>query len=779
MRLIAAIALSLFVFGDSLASEPSHEFFETKVRPLFIEHCQKCHGASKQSGGLRLDSAQGLRAGGDNGPVVVPGDSSKSKIVVAVRHDGELKMPPAGKLSDEQIESLAAWVRAGAVWPEKGNQARPAESSRHWAFQAVRAPAIPSVRAPIANPIDAFISAPLEAQSLTLAPPADRATWLRRVTLDLHGLPPTVGELDEFLADSAPDAEAQAKVVDRLLASPRYGERWGRHWLDVARFADSKGYLFTEERRYPYAYTYRDYVVRAFNDDLAYNQLIVEQLAADRLPPGDPRPLAALGFLTLGRRFLNNSHDIIDDRIDVVTRGLLGLTVTCARCHDHKFDPIPTSDYYSLYGVFASCTEPKEGPLLVQPEETVAYAEFLKQLAALEADVAAFRQAKRDEWTIILSATSQLGGVNLAGLGPSPLQSLPADRFEKLLNQADREKLKALKNKVEVLRATSPAAPPRAMVLNDLPKAAEPRIFVRGNASNQGAAVPRQFLGVLSPERRPFHDGSGRLELARAIANPKNPLTARVLVNRVWAHHFGRGLVTTPSDFGLRSDPPSHPELLDWLADRFVADGWSIKSLQRRIVLSNTFRQSSSGSPSADPENRLLSHFPRQRLEFEALRDSLLFVAGRLDGTIGGQAVDIVKEPFNPRRTLYGFIDRQNLPGLYRTFDFASPDTHAPQRFSTTVPQQALFLLNSPFAVQQAQGVIARPEIAGISAPEQRIGALYRLLFARTPSAEELDLGLRYVTGAAREPPAAESKLNPWERYAQVLLLSNEFAFVD
>jgi hypothetical protein len=403
----------------------------------------------------------------------------------------------------------------------------------------------------------------------------------------------------------------------------------------------------------------------------------------------------------------------------------------------------------------------------------------LKQLANLEAGVEAFRRTKRDELTAVLRATSQLGGVSFAGLGPSPLQTLPADRFDKVMNRADREKLRALKNKVEVLRATSPAAPPRGMVLNDLPKPVEPHILVRGNPSNRGAAVPRQFLGILAPNRQPFHDGSGRLELARAIADPKNPLTARVLVNRVWAHHFGRGLVTTPSDFGLRSDPPSHPELLDWLADRFVADGWSIKKLHRRIVLSSTYSQSSASSNSADPENRLLSHFPRQRLDLEALRDSLLFVAGRLDFTLGGPAVDIVKEPFATRRTIYGFIDRQNLPGLYRTFDFATPDTHAPQRYATTVPQQALFLLNSPFVIQQAQGVIARPEIAGISAPEQRMIGLYRLLFGRPPTNNEIDFGIRFLTGAGGEPPSKESKLNPWERYAQVLLLSNEFAFVD
>jgi hypothetical protein len=599
-----------------------------------------------------------------------------------------------------------------------------------------------------------------------------------------------------------------------------------------------------------------------------------------------------MGFLTLGRRFLNNAADIIDDRIDVVTRGLLGLTVTCARCHDHKYDPIPTKDYYSLYGVFASSVEPKELPLLEKPKRTPELIAFEQELAKRTAEVEAFKQKRlaeilakarepariadylqaaqelrgqperalrskaqdRDLASIVLSHWVGLLNASTQGNDPlfatwndlakrpaeefaakaaaylpahpalawafaeqapsspkelalaygaviddllrdaSPATAAERERFlgpggvftvapaetEQAFNRADRNRLREMQQRVDKFQANSPAAPPRGMVLADSATPVRPVVFVRGNPNNRGPAVPRQFLGVLAgPDRKPFTDGSGRLELAKAIADPANPLTARVLVNRAWSHHFGKGLVGTMSDFGLRSDPPTHPELLDYLADRFVKDGWSVKKLHKLILLSNTYRQRSDDRPECariDPENRLVWRFNRQRLELEALRDSMLLVSGRLDPAVGGPAVDILKQPFVPRRTVYGFIDRQNLPGMYRTFDFASPDTHAPQRHTTTVPQQALFLMNSPFVVQQAQALAARPEVAQVSQPELRVEALYRVLFGRPPEPEEVDLGVRFVREVRSEP---ETKLAPWEQYAQVLLLANEFAFMD
>jgi hypothetical protein len=733
------------------------EFFEKQVRPLLADNCLSCHGPMKQRGGLRLDSRAGMMKGSDSGPVVVPGEPDKSLLIQAVRQQDNVKMPPKGKLSDQAIDTLTAWVKMGAPWPDLARVNPPPTAptveevrKRHWAFQPVKEAPAPAVKKPewVKNPVDAFVLAALEAKGLAPSAAADRRTLIRRVTLDLIGLPPTPEEITAFENDTS--ADAYARVIDRLLASPQYGERWGRHWLDVARYADTKGYVFTEERRFPYAYTYRDYVIRSFNEDMPYDRFVVEQLAADQLPLGeDRRPLAAMGYLTLGRRFLNNVHDVIDDRIDVTMRGLQGLTVTCARCHDHKFDPIPQKDYYSLYGVFASSVEPKDLPLLGEPERTPAYEMFERELKKREEVVTAFREAHKEE----LSAK----------------------------NRKFRDELTALQKKVDEWKVTGPGSPPRAMVLQDAPAPTEPRLFLRGNPNNRGDAVPRQFLQVLAGDkRRPFAQGSGRLELAKAIADRDNPLTARVLVNRVWLHHFGQGLVRTPSDFGLRGDPPTHPELLDHLAHTFMAEGWSVKKLHRLILLSNAYQQGSDDNAraaAADPDNRLLWHMNRNRLDFEALRDSLLAVTGRLDRTPGGPAVDLTKAPYPARRTVYGFIDRQNLPGLFRTFDFASPDTTSPQRYNTTVPQQALFLMNNPFVQEQARAFAARPDVASLTDDEARIQRMHWLAYGRPADTEEVALGKKFVAAAAAKKQKAD--LGAWEQYAQVLLLANEFAFVD
>ena len=912
----ALIGLLLLAASPASAAEPAPpnpqavEFFEAKVRPVLVEKCFNCHGEKKQSGGLRLDSRAALLKGADGVPVVVPGSPEKSPLLQALRHEGDVKMPPKGKLPPEAVEAFTTWVKLGVPFPE-AKVAGPNEADaarKHWAFQPVRDPAPPSGTA--RNPIDAFVQAKLREKGLSPSPPADKRTLIRRAYYDLIGLPPSAEEIEAFVKDDSP--EAFAKVVDRLLASPRYGERWGRYWLDLARYSDTKGYVFTEDRNYPFAYTYRDYVIRSFNDDKPYDRFVIEQLAADRLPLGDDKsPLAAMGFLTLGRRFLNNTHDIIDDRIDVVTRSLLGLTVTCARCHDHKYDPIPSKDYYSLYGVFASSIEPKDLPLIGHPERTPAVIAFEKDLKKRQDEVAGFVQkryaellptfrtpqsvaayllAARDaqgkpegqlrgfarerdlngflfaRWRNFLGNTARAhspvfapwhalaalpdaefaakapGVISALAAGKDPkkrvnpliLQALTAKRpanikevaqvygevlagaaaaqakdakptseraelaavltganaptnisaadAEKLFNRADRDKARALQRKVDAFRATSPAAPAHAMVLNDAPNPFTPRVFLRGNPNNPGPTVPRQFLEVIAgPDRKPFADGSGRLEMARAVASPDNPLTARVMVNRVWLGHFGLGLVRTPSDFGVRCDPPTHPELLDWLAKRFVEDGWSVKKLHRRIMLSATYQQSSEVSPELarlDPENRLLARMNRRRLDFEAMRDSLLAVSGGLDEKAGGRSVDIFKEPFSRRRTVYGFIDRQNLPGTFRTFDFASPDTHSPQRFTTTVPQQALFLLNSPFVVEQARLLAARPEVANAKEPSKRIGQLYRLVYGRPPTPEETEMGLGFVQSQPAAGPG-NAGLDAWGRYAQVLLLSNEFAFVN
>ncbi len=856
------------------------DFFEKRIRPVLAEHCYTCHSAQAKrlKADLRLDTREGLLKGGASGPAIVPGQPEKSRLVRAIRHvDPDLAMPKE-KLPDEVIGDFEAWVRRGAPdprVPDAPKEAAPDPRS-HWSFQAPREAPVPAVKGKdwVRTPVDAFVLAKLEEKGLSPNPPADPRTLLRRSSYDLTGLPPTAEEVEAFEKDPGPDA--YEKAVDRLLASPRYGERWGRHWLDVARYADTKGDVFDEERRYPSAWTYRDWVVRAFNQDLPYDRFLMLQIAADRLvKEEDKADLAAMGFLTVGRRFNNNVHDVIDDRIDVVVRGLLGLSLGCARCHDHKYDPLPTKDYYSLYGVFASSAEPKVYPLLPAGPKSDQASAFEKELAAREAEVTKFLEkvhadatksfrtadsiaahllavhdargvADKDlrpvaqkravkeymlrrwrDWLVkgndailgpwrayAAAEEKDFAGVALKDLDPQvaeafakppatlkevaertgallagPLSellkaedappSVPLKDVEQVWSPKDRNKTRDLRKKVGELEVTHPGAPPRAMVLEDAPKPVDPRVFVRGQPGNRGDAVPRQFLEVLSgAKREAWKDGSGRLELARAVASPENPLAARVFVNRVWVHHFGHGLVRTPSDFGIRGAPPSHPELLDWLARRFVAESWSIKKLHRLLMLSSAYRQSSADRPearAADPENVLLWRMHRERLDLEGLRDSILAVSGTIDLAPGGRSVDLVAKPFTTRRTIYGFVDRQNLPGMFRMFDFASPDTSNPQRYLTTVPQQALFMMNSGFVVEQARALAARPEFAEAKDPDARIRALYRHLFGRAARPEELALGKRYVSGEESEG----ATLTPWEQYVQVLLLSNEFAFVD
>lgn len=894
------LALLVLPAADAKPSAAAVEHFEKQVRPVLVEKCVSCHGPKTQRGGLRVDSRAALLKGGDSGPSLKPGDPDNSLILKAIRHQGDLKMPPKAKdrLDDQAVVALTAWVKAGAPWPgDEG--AKPALSSvelarkTHWSFRPVARPKPPAVKDSgwSVNPIDRFVLARLEAKGLTPSRQADRRTLIRRLTFDLLGLPPSIEDVEAFVHDVKPDA--YERLVDRLIASPALGERWGRHWLDVARYADTKGYVFQEERRYPYSYTYRDYVVSSFNADLPYDRFVVEQLAADRLPMGNDRSaLAAMGFLTLGRRFLNNVHDIIDDRIDVVGRGLMGLTVSCARCHDHKFDPVPMKDYYSLYGVFASSVEPAELPLLRARDPNQGPTPFEAELSKRRAEVEAFvtkalgelrrraadqmltaarpsdgprepgqrlaarwrpylAQAARKHhpvlspWLAFARLPEKEFASRAAGLaatvaandtqptvnplvakafeGPPPASLADvAKRYEKLFHGADdkwrliqksdpkvtrlpdasqeeirqvlygtasplnipagevprilardqRNRYTALKRKVDQWLATGPGAPARAMVLSDAATPTQPHVLLRGNPGNRGPAVPRQFLEILAPGRKPFADGSGRLELARAIASADNPLTARVMANRLWMHLFGQGLVRTPGDFGTRGDPPSHPELLDWLASEFVASGWSVKATLRQVVLSATYRQSSDDSPAAlaaDPENTLLWRMNRKRLELEPLRDALLAVAGSVDRTIGGPGVEITRAPFPARRSVYAFIERQNLPGVFRTFDLASPDSSTPKRHATTVPQQSLFLMNSPFVQQQARALAARSK----GSDEARIDHLHRLVYARPPTPEEMVLGLEFVRRSA------SGKLTAWEQYAQVLLLANEFAFVD
>jgi hypothetical protein len=893
----AALARGQEVPKENPTDPAKIEFFEKKIRPVMVERCYSCHSdkAKKLKGKFRLDSREALLKGGEEyeGKVIdmkKPEDSVLLKMIKRVDEDHAMPPKEKDKLTDEQVKDFETWVKMGVPYAKDEKKAATSQpsasaaepdSKAHWSFHSPKDQPVPQPAGTVQmvgwvkTDIDRFVVEKLTAKGLAPSQLADKRTLIRRATFDLLGLPPTAGEIAAFENDNSTDAFA--KVIDRLLASPHYGERWGRHWLDVARYADSKGYVFEEERRYPFSYTYRDWVIRAFNSDLPYDQFLVHQIAADRLDlkGDDKQHLAALGFLTLGRRFLNNSHDIIDDRIDVVTRGTMGLTVSCARCHDHKFEPIPTADYYSLYGVFASSREPAELPLINAPDPKESEA-FKKELAAREGEIDAFKKARFAELTAGIKSAQGLSSylqsaIALRGMGDekfkdqrraiiekhgvnrfvvqrwvakltaaknqhdpvfaplltwsdAPGRSLKsasqvlaeqmvtgrlfakplnphaaaqvivtpttsmkdlADRYaamlvrfdkpealadandeairqvlhaadapanvaiadvDKLLDRAQKGALNGLVQKRDALVATHPGSPPRAMALEDGP-VVEPVIFKRGNAANRGAQVPRQFLSILTNDKpTPFTNGSGRLELARAIASKDNPLTARVMVNRVWMHHFGQGIVRTPSDFGIRGEPPTHPELLDYLAVKFVEDGWSIKKLHKRIMTSAVYQQASEQADAAyavDPENRLLWRQNRKRLDFEQTRDSLLFAAGQLDLKVGGRPVDIGSSQAT-RRTVYGFIDRQNLPGMFRTFDFASPDATVAQRFNTSVPQQALFMMNSPFVLQQAKQIVKRPELAAAPAA-QRVELLYKTVLGRAPEKEEAELALKFV----------------------------------
>ncbi|MDA7916355.1 PSD1 and planctomycete cytochrome C domain-containing protein [Verrucomicrobia bacterium] len=904
-------ALVLLLMTTSSWAE-DFEHFEKKIRPLFTEHCLACHSSEKSKGGLALDSKKGLLKGGDSGPAIVPGKPSLSLLVKAVSHSRtKLKMPKeAEKLSTAQIADLTSWIAKGAPDPRTQTTAlSPIEKiqeagKQHWAFTAPVETSLPSVKNTkwIQNKMDYFILSHLEEKGLSPAPKADKQTLLRRLSIDLTGLPPSQKELNRFLADKSKNAFS--KMVDHYLASDAYGERWGRHWLDVARYGDSKGYLAGgSERRFPFSYTYRDYVIKAFNDDLPFDRFIVEQLAADKLDLGeDKRPLAGLGFLSLGRRFLGNKYEIIDDRIDVVTRGLQGLTVACARCHDHKYDPVPTLDYYSLYGIFSSTVEPKDLPLLgIQPAKEL-HSVFLVELAKREKDMAEFRskelikqrkevrsrtgdyllmahdsEAIKDRGRQIKEVQKRklnvgvvlnwLNATKAVEKNPHPVLSVWTDldhhpegqfkaHFEKTLTQWEsakrtppinllllknikknkpdslealakilnelfvdidkkwedaikvdtearslsdpaeeglrqvlygkaspatvpanlensllasvRQKIRNLQAKIDNLGATHEGAPPRAMSLADSPKPADARVLIRGSAGNPGITAPRRFLEILSTGERPkYTNGSGRLELAKDITNRNNPLTARVWANRIWQHHFGEGIVRTPSNFGLQSDSPSHPELLDNLAIWFMEGGWSTKDMHRLILNSATWQQASSvpdeqlaHGNTKDPANFLLWHMKRHRLELEPMRDSILFISGKLDRKMGGHPIALEKEPFSNRRTVYGLIERQNLPGLFRTFDFANPETSNAKRFTTSVPQQSLFFMNSKFMLEQATSLSEHPLIKEASSPAEQVRALFKQTFLRPSTVAETAKGVAYLSQG--ETKNEIDPLNPW-----------------
>ncbi|MFO0850584.1 MAG: PSD1 and planctomycete cytochrome C domain-containing protein [Gemmataceae bacterium] len=987
-RTLPPLCLGLMLAAaPARAADPDRvEFFEKQVRPVLVQRCLPCHGPDKQRGGLRLDSKAGWQAGGDRGPAVVPGKPAESLLVQAVRGaDGVERMPPKDRLTDRELAALTKWVADGAADPRDGAArlgGTTLEAARGWwAFQPVRRPPVPD--AGFANPVDAFVAAKLAARGLTHSPPADKRTLLRRATYDLTGLPPTPAEVAAFLADDSP--VAFERVVDRLLASPAYGERWGRHWLDLVRYADTAGE--NSDHPLPHAWRYRNWVIDAVNRDQPYDEFVREQIAGDLLAAKGPPDkyaarVVATGFLAIARRFDHDSdksmHLTHEDGIDTLGKALLGLTLGCARCHDHKYDAVTARDYYALYGIldstkfsFPGCEAKQQPrdlvPLLPPAEWDRVVKPYQKKLAELDTDIraaeataaghgrevqAAFERSRHRlsvgeipdcgdarfevpavevapgqmvllsvtplkshgadttlvEWEIAeqggagrrWNATADLVGDLLAGNPhadshghqqvwwlfdtrnrPTPLPEAVRDVNGKaglaawrngdtpsvLANAATTEAavwtklparslfvhpsqngnvgvgwLSPVSGKVRItgrLKDAHPGGPDgvgwvverfsadtraglsalataaerrrdldrrRADLARTAPKQevafavtegkpADARLHLRGDPEKLGDAVPRRWLEVLGGTPVSDKATSGRLELADWVVSKDNPLTARVMANRVWLHHFGKGLVKTPNDFGTRGTPPTHPELLDWLAAEFVRTGWSVKALHRTVMLSATYRQASgprADAAGADPANDLYWRFDRRRLSAEEIRDSLLAASGRLD------RAPAAAHPFPPesawnytqhvpfgtffetdKRSVYLVAVRNRRHPFLGLFDGADPNATTPQRQATTVPTQALFFLNDPFFHAQADAVTAR--VLAKPGPE-RAGELFRLAFQRPPTPGEREFAAaflsRYRTALAGASQADGEKA-AWSALARVLLASNEFLFVE
>ncbi len=987
---------------NPVVSAADAAFFESKVRPVLVARCQGCHGAgsSPAQAGLRLDSRAGLIAGGKRGPALVAGDPDSSLLIRTIRaSSGVPRMPPDGKISRAEVEALAAWVKLGAPWPTPAVRVPAPQTSSvaHWAWQPPLLPRLPRVRNQnwVSSPIDRFILAGLEAANLTPAPPADRRTLIRRATFDLTGLPPTPAEVAEFLADTRPDAFS--RVLDRLLASPAYGERWGRHWLDVARYADSNG--VDENLAYVNAWRYRDYVVRAFNQGRPIDRFIREQIAGDLLedPPGDEGDgVVATGFLSLGPKMLaeddpvKQEEDIIDEQIDTLGRAFMGVTLGCSRCHDHKFDPFPQTDYYSLAGIFKSTRTMLNFKTLAEWQELpVAGKEDREKIAGIDRQVqavqsqlrtvreqataAVLREAtrRRSEYlrvartladkpqgglllpagaggaapvgSITLEAEEYTSGNVLKdrdnygrGIGvlvnagqypnfaeypveigaggewqldlryasgdPRPVRILVNDRLvsteaaggttggffpqhqrwaaavvvrlpagpnrirlerdsffphidrlllspypgsmpprtrqqsateaglvPELLGQAeeqlrtsagrateieftsatglerafappDREAIRRLEAEIASLEKSRPPVP-RAMAVSD-GKPVTMRVHIRGDYQSLGADCPRSFPAVLNRQGTdPIPpDSSGRLQLARWITRPDHPLTARVFVNRVWRWLLGRGLVPSTDNFGTLGDKPINQPLLDWLAVTFVRNGWSLKRLQKDIMLSATYRMSSrydSVAAARDPDNRLHWRHSRRRLEAEAIRDSILAVSGRLDRTVGGSLLRIGareyvtstanKDPISyqsSRRSLYLPVIRSALYEFFTAFDFGDPTVLNGDRASTTVAPQALFVMNSPIVQEEsralATALCADPSLNGTG----RARRIYQLCFAREPTAVEVRRALELVARVAQaDPLKAETpemrELRSWQSLVRAMFATTEFTHLD
>ncbi|MCI0642327.1 MAG: DUF1553 domain-containing protein [Gemmataceae bacterium] len=920
-------------------------FFEQKIRPLFVKNCYECHSADAKRvrGSLRLDTKKGLLEGGDTGPALVPGKPKESLLLKVLRHEGDVKMPPKGKLSDDEIAAFERWVQMGAPDPRDGKTAVAKkyvnldEGRKFWAFQPPKKTSPPKVKdaAWPRGPIDQFILSNLENKELKPAGDAKREVLLRRAAFALTGLPPTPDEIDAYVNDAGSEDEAIAKVVDRLLASPHFGERWGRHWLDVARYADSSGggrtLLFKD------AWRYRDYVIQSLNDDKAFNQFILEQIAGDLLDPKTPAQrrayLIATAFLLLGPTNYERQDkpllemDIIDEQIDTIGKGFLGMTIGCARCHDHKFDPIPTKDYYALTGIFKSTkfiihdnvSKWMTQPLPMPSQEEIALQKHEAVVAALKKRIALAKEAERkagklvdvvakaldpkelpgivlddsqakkvgswkhstfsgnfigtgylyddrgfkeektltfvpdfaktgffevrlayvphtnratkvpirvfhadgdetvyvnqqkpppidgrfvslgryrfepgNQWFVMISSEKTNGHVvaDAVQFLPDDVEAKPAvaerTKKDKLPADADSQALEA---ELKRLEKTGPSRH-TAMAVADAEKIDDFYVCVRGNVHNKGETAPRGFLQVATrgPMPKLSAKESGRRELAHWIASADNPLTARVFVNRVWQHLFGAGIVRTVDNFGVAGELPSHPELLDYLAVRFVEDGWSVKKLIREIMLSRAYRMSAEPDANTpvlalklDPENRWLWKMNRRRLDAESIRDAILTVSGKLDLAAGGPSIKegtATERDYqftDTRRSLYTPIFRNRLLELFEVFDFADPNVSTGKRNVSTVAPQALYFLNSPFVMEQARHA-AQTALSMKADDAACIDRAYRVALGRLPAPKERQLALEFLQGSQGGPG---QRLAVWERFYQTLFACIDFRYVN
>ena len=791
------------------AVEPAREhldFFEKKIRPVLVERCYECHSAAakKNKGGLTLDTRDGVLKGGDAGSVVAPGDPEKSKLIEAVRYKNrDLQMPPKSPLSSEQVRDLEQWVKLGAPDPRTeavaqtgGKRALTVEEGRQfWAFQPLANPSVPKVgnrQSAIGNPIDAFINAKLGEKKLAAAPAADKRTLIRRATFDLTGLPPAPEEVDAFLADKSPDAFA--KVVDRLLASSAYGERWGRHWLDVARYADSNG--LDENVAFGNAWRYRDYVVNSFNADKPYNRFVQEQIAGDLLPAeGTPQrheQLTALGFLSIGPKLLAEPDkvklemDLIDEQIETLGRAFLGMTFGCARCHDHKFDPVPTADYYALAAIFKSTRT---------MDDLKTIAKWHEPEVATPAERAVVEAHQRKAAVQKAAIAKLVATANKSLVTDKGLKEVPKNAESQYPTNVIAE-LKQLREALAKLEKDAPELPSTMGVTDSTNVVKTLPVHIRGSHLSLGKPVPRGFPQVMQvaslrsemPEKQ-----SGRLELAQWLASPQHPLTARVMVNRIWRWHFGQGLVASTDNFGILGERPSHPELLDWLARKFIAEGWSVKAMHRLIMASAAYQRATKPAADArrsvvDSENRLLSHFPIRRLEAEEVRDSVLFVAGLLERTMGGKTIPVKNREFffnhtskdattydSPRRALYLPVVRNNVYDLFEQFDFPDPAVPNGNRNATVVAPQALLMLNSDL-VGKAAEKFAASLLASASDDVRRIELAYQKAYARPPTAKELARAKKFLTDFKPDSAASPSA---WAIFCQSLLAANEFIYLN